>query len=254
MKLALAALFLVTAGLYASVGFGGGSTYTALLILFGTPHYLVPIVSLTCNILVVSGNSLRYAKARLIEWPKLWPLLITSVPAAWFGGQFRISETVFIGLLWVALAFAGLQLLFLKPRRSVDEDYRHVPKGLLAITGAGIGFYAGLVGIGGGIFLAPILYALRWGSAKHIAAACSVFILLNSASGIIGQMQKLADMSLLSEALAFWPVIPAVLLGGFVGNYLGVFKISEVWLKRLTGILILSVAIRLAFRWFSGLA
>lgn len=253
MKLALAALFLITAGLYASVGFGGGSTYTALLILFGTPHYLVPIVSLTCNILVVSGNSLRYAKARLIEWPKLWPLLMTSIPAAWLGGQIQISETVFIGLLWVALAIAGLQLLFLKSRDRVDEKYRPVSKWLLAMTGAGIGFYAGLVGIGGGIFLAPILYAMRWGSAKQIAAACSIFILLNSASGILGQMQKLADMSVLSEALAYWPVIPAVLLGGFIGNYLGVFKISEIWLKRLTGILILSVSVRLAFRWFSGL-
>lgn len=253
MKIALAALFLITAGLYASVGFGGGSTYTALLILFGTPHYLVPVVSLTCNILVVSGNSFRYAKARLIEWHKLWPLLITSVPAAWFGGQFEISETVFIGLLWVALAIAGLQLLFMKSHERVDEEHRSVPIWILALIGVSIGFYAGLVGIGGGIFLAPLLYALRWGSAKQIAAACSIFILLNSASGILGQIKKLADMSVLSEAMDYWPVIPAVLIGGFIGNYLGVFKLSEVWLKRLTGILILSVAVRLAFRWFSGL-
>jgi len=73
-------------------------------------------------------------------------------------------------------------------------------------------------------------------------------------SGILGQIKKLADMSVLSEALDYWPVIPAVWLGGFIGNYLGVFKISEVWLKHLTGVLILSVAIRLAFRWLSGLA
>lgn len=249
MKLILAALFFITAGLYASVGFGGGSTYTALLILMGTPHFIVPIVSLSCNILVVTGNSFRYAKQKLIVWPKLWPLLMTSVPAAWMGGRLHISETVFIGLLWVALAVAGLRLLFFKALPECRNAEPSHKVWLLGVIGAAIGFYAGLVGIGGGIFLAPILYAMRWGSSRQIAAACSLFILLNSLSGIAAHISKLAGMDSLTDALAYWPVIPSVLIGGYIGNHLGVFKISELWLKRLTGVLILTVAIRLAWRW-----
>ncbi len=251
VKLGLLALaFAVTALLYASVGFGGGSTYTALLVASGADYRIIPLVALTCNVIVVSGNSARYAKQRLVEWRKLFPLIALSIPAAWIGGQLDVSETVFIGLLWIALLLAGLRLLTAKP--VIDTvKYRTTPIWQSLGLGAAIGFYSGLVGIGGGIFLAPILHFRRWGSAKAIAAACSVFILVNSIAGLAGQWTKLASTAQLSEALTYWPILPAVLIGGFIGNRFGVFKLTQHVVKRLTAILILVVAARLALKWVS---
>ncbi len=250
MKLAvLAFLFALTACLYASVGFGGGSTYTALLVAGGIDYALIPIIALSCNIVVVFGNTLRYSAARLIPWTRLWPILALSVPAAWLGGRLNISETLFIGLLAIALLFAGMRLLW-SAKTKQEIALKETPPVLTALIGAAIGFYSGLVGIGGGIFLAPILYALSWGRAKMIAAACSVYILFNSAAGFIGQSMKLSDLDRFSDAFAFWPLIPAVMIGGFIGNHIGVKYISQIWIQRLTGLLILAVAARLAFNWF----
>ncbi len=249
VKLAIiTTLFGLTALLYASVGFGGGSTYTALLMAGGADYRIVPLVALTCNILVVSGNSLRYAHQRLIRWNKLWPLLTLSVPAAWLGGRWVVSETLFIGLLWIALLLAGLRLLLAKPAIDTVDDH---PIAIWQSAGIGacIGFYSGLVGIGGGIFLAPILHAMRWGNAKAIATACSLFILVNSVAGFAGQWTKLASLEYLPDALTYWPVLPAVVAGGFIGNRFGVFNLSQMLIKRLTALLILSVAIRLAVQW-----
>lgn len=249
VKLALLALaFAATALLYASVGFGGGSTYTALLIATGTDYRLVPLIALACNIAVVSGNTLRYTRAQLVPWRKLLPLVALSIPAAWMGGRLDVSETVFIGLLWVALLIAGSRLLLAKPLAET-ETLRPGSVWRDAGIGGAIGFYSGMVGIGGGIFLAPILLWLKWGRAKTIAATCSVFILVNSISGLAGQWTKLAGGPHLADALAYWPLLPAVILGGFIGNHFGVFKFSQSTVKRLTGFLILVVAIRLAWRW-----
>jgi len=251
MKLAiLASLFALTACLYASVGFGGGSTYTALLVAGGTDYALIPMIALSCNIVVVAGNTLRYSRANLVPWKRLWPILALSVPAAWLGGRLNISETVFVGLLAIALLFAGLRLLW-SSREITEITVKATSPLLSGFLGAVIGFYSGLVGIGGGIFLAPILYALSWGRAKTIAAACSVYILFNSVAGFVGQSMKLAGRDQFSDALAFWPLIPAVLIGGFIGNHIGVKYISQVWIQRLTGGLILFVAMRLAFNWFT---
>lgn len=251
MKFALAALFFATAALYASVGFGGGSTYTALLVLTDTDYRLIPVIALICNILVVSGNTLRYQRESLINWPALWPLCALSVPMSWLGGWLDISETLFLGLLWIALAIAGLRLLGFSKTTIHKRAARVLPLPATLALGGGIGFYAGLVGIGGGIFLAPILYIMHWGKSREIAAACSVFILANSLAGLAGHVTKLSSTQELGGVMPYWPVVPAVLIGGFIGNYLGVFKISELWLKRLTGLLILIVAARLAVKWIN---
>lgn len=251
MKIALlAGLFFLTACLYASVGFGGGSTYTALLVISGTDYRLVPVIALICNILVVTGNVTRYSRAGLIDFKRILPLVITSIPAAWIGGRLNISETVFIGLLWVALLIAGLRLVFDRKPSTDTGHPKSYRKFLNPVIGGGIGFYSGLVGIGGGIFLAPVLHFLRWGSALQIAATCSLFIFVNSLSGIWGQMIKLDSLSKLGDVVTYWPLIPAVIIGGLIGNYMGVTRFSDTHLKRLTGALILLVALRLAWRWF----
>ena len=254
MKLSLIFLFFVTAALYASVGFGGGSTYNALLVMADTDTRVMPLIALACNIIVVSGNVVRYYRARLLTLRRYLPLVILSIPMAWLGGSLPISQKLFIGLLALALIFAGIRLLWSSVREDPDSDTTSSSKlGPMptAVIGGGVGFYAGLVGIGGGIFLAPILHFARWGSAKAIAAACSFFILVNSIAGLAGQSSKLVDMGQIEAAYAYWPLLPAVFFGGLIGNYMGVFKLSEIWVKRLTAILILYVALRLALKWFT---
>ena len=182
----LAPLFALTAALYASVGFGGGSTYTALLILFGTPLALVPAISLACNIIVVSGGTLRFARARELPWAKSLPLVGIAAPLAFLGGLTPVKEGVLVYLLGGSLLVSAL-LLLAQPQAAKP---RTLPRWVLYPVAGALGLLAGVVGIGGGIFLAPILHLIRWAEAKQVAATASLFILVNSLFGLAGQLVK----------------------------------------------------------------
>jgi hypothetical protein len=243
----LAALFFVTALLYGAAGFGGGSTYNALLILAGTDYRAVPVIALACNILVVSVGSWRFARSGHVDWRRIWPLFILSVPAAWIGGRLAVAETVFVGLLAACLLVAGLLMLW-QPlwEKAAPPSIRS--RWLEPAAGGALGFLAGMVGIGGGIFLAPLLYMLRWGPPKAIAGTCAVFILANSISGLAGQLAKGGDGA---QALAaHWALFPAVMIGGLIGSTLGSGRLDPKYVRILTALLILYVAIRLAIRFY----
>ena len=170
--LILAGLFLLVAAAYSSVGFGGGSTYNALLILSGTDFRLVPSIALSCNILVVSGGVFHYYRAGSLSLAKLLPFIVLSIPMAWLGGRLLVSEQVFIGLLGFSLLVAAAQML-LKQSTSINPNtYTTTRYWLVAApVGGFIGLLAGITGIGGGIFLAPIIYFLHLASARTVAAA-----------------------------------------------------------------------------------
>lgn len=241
--IALAAAFLATALIYAIAGFGGGSTYTALLVLAGTDYRAVPILSLACNILVVSAGSWRFARAGHFDWRRAWPLFVTSVPAAWIGGRLMIERDLFIALLAGALLVAGLVMLW-EPTWKREIAPGPSPRWIALVAGGSLGLLAGIVGIGGGIFLAPLLYLLRWDAPRRIAATCAVFILVNSISGLAGQASKgigAAGSAFADHALLF----PAVLIGGLIGAGLGARQIDPKWVRVVTALLILYVAARL---------
>ena len=245
----LALLFAVTALLYAAVGLGGGSTYNALLVLSGVDFALLPVIALCCNILVVSGGTARFSAAGHIPWRRVWPIFAVSVPMAWLGGRLPVSELVFAGLLGGSLLFAGASLLV--PGPPVDAGSAPAPasrRWLGPASGGGAGLLAGIVGIGGGIFLAPVLHLTRWGHAKAIAGTCSAFILVNSIAGLGGQVTKLNDLGRLGELKDYWPLFPAVLVGGQAGSLLGSRFLSSLLLRRLTAVLVLYVAARLLWR------
>ena len=244
----LALAFFITALLYASVGFGGGSTYNALLVLNGADYRILPAIALLCNIIVVSGGVWRFGAGGHINIRKMAPWIAASIPFAWIGGRLPVSEFVFIGLLGAALAAAGLRMMFQRDPALI-ESIEAQPVSIALIAGAGLGFLSGLVGIGGGIFLAPILYMMRWDKPHAIAGACALFILVNSISGLAGQSAKLGDMALTAEFSAYWPLFIAVLIGGQIGARLGSTGLSETLLRRMTAFLVLYVAARLLLRW-----
>lgn len=248
----LAALFFLTALLYASVGFGGGSTYNALLALNGVDYRIMPTIALLCNLIVVSGGTFRFACAGHLNVWRMAPWIVISVPAAWLGGYLHVPENIFTGLLGLSLLAAGIQILV---QSRSDADVRvssaMAKHPLLPFAvGGGLGFLAGLVGIGGGIFLAPVLYLLRWGTARMIAGTCSFFILVNSLAGLAGQVMKLGDTALLTHMAGYWLLFPAVLIGGQIGSYMGSARFNPQILRILTALLILYVAVRLLLRWW----
>lgn len=250
----LLGLFFIIAILYAAVGFGGGSTYNALLVLNGTDYRILPTIALACNIIVVSGGLWRFSKTGLVAPKAFMPFMLASIPAAWIGGRLPISETLFIVLLGMSLLLSGLRLLWQRDVVVTPSEKRPTPLSISICVGAGIGLISGLVGIGGGIFLAPILYALRWDTPHKIAAACSLFILVNSISGLTGQIMKLSGDDLLGLAVPYWPLLIAVFLGGQIGSWLASKRLEPLILKRLTALLILYVAIRLIVKWVNIVA
>ena len=244
----LAILFLVSATLYSSVGFGGGSTYLALLLIWGIPYFIFPIVALSCNIIVVSGNCFNYIRAGNLNLKLLLPYLIGSIPLSYIGGSLPIEKKLFEILLFLVLATAGTLLLFnFKSYDDREESYRKIPAPVSILIGGILGFISGVVGIGGGIFLSPILFLLRAGRPKHIVTSASLFILINSISGIIGQLSK---NTVLSEIQNYWYLLVAVLIGGQIGNFLNLKIFSTRALALVTAFLVLFVAFRMLIRFF----
>ena len=245
----LSFLFLLTATLYSSVGFGGGSTYLALLLIWDAPYLIFPVIALFCNIIVVSGNCFNYIKAGNVHLKILTPFLISSVPLAFIGGSLSIDKEIFEILLFVVLTIAGV-LLLLK-FQSFDqkiEVYKKIPKMLSILVGASIGFVSGVVGIGGGIFLSPILLLIRADKAKNIATAASLFILINSLSGLAGHFTK---ASTINGIFDYWPLFLFVLLGGQLGNFLNLKIFSARILALVTSALVIFVAIRMGLKLFA---
>ena len=159
----LSILFFVTAILYSSVGFGGGSSYLALLLIWGVPYFIFPLIALACNIVVVSGNCFNYIRTGNLSLKLLIPYLIGSIPLAFIGGSLPIEKKIFEILLFIVLAVAGILLLFkFKSYDNKEEIYRKIPIIISILIGGILGFVSGVVGIGGGIFLSPILFLLRW--------------------------------------------------------------------------------------------
>ncbi len=250
--IALPISFCVTALLYAAVGFGGGSTYNALLVLAETDYSILPFIALLCNLIVVSGGTWRFACAGYINMRRLVPWVVTSIPAALIGGQIKLSEEFFTGLLGMTLLFAGLRMLWPEKVFTGEESRSSVINTSFAlpyVIGALLGLLAGLVGIGGGIFLAPILYMLRWDSPKAIAGICCVFILLNSLAGLTGQMIKLVNTQTLGAIGAYWILFPAVFIGGQLGSHLGAKRLNSQIIRLFTAVLILYVAVRLLWHF-----
>lgn len=242
----LALGFFVTALFYASAGFGGGSTYSALLALTGFDYRLLPIVSLCCNIVVVSGSTVRFARAGLIPWRGALTLALVAAPLAFLGGLTPVKQSTFLLLLGISLILAGLALFL--PRSPESEGQPAALAKWMGLAAAPLGYLAGLVGIGGGIFLAPLLHLTRWNRARQIAATASLFILINSIAGLVGQLVKNGPERF-GEALGgALPLVLAVILGGQLGSLLAQRFLPERVIRWLTAALTIWAGSQLLLR------
>ena len=244
----LSILFFITAILYSSVGFGGGSTYLALLLIWDIPYYIFPVIALLCNIIVVTGNSINYVRAGNHNFKLLLPFLFGSIPLAFLGGTLIVKKEIFEILLFLILSIAGVLLLI--NNKSYDDKNIITKKVNLFVSfliGSVLGLFSGLVGIGGGIFLSPILFLLKADKPKNIVTTASLFILINSIFGILGQLTK---ENILNEISLYWPLFISVLIGGLFGNYLNLTIFSNRFLAIITSTLVIFVAIRMGFRIF----
>ncbi len=242
----LSILFFVTALIYSSVGFGGGSTYLAILLIWGVPYTIFPVIALVCNIIVVSGNSINFLRSKNINFNLLFPYLIGSIPFAFIGGSITIEKSLFEILLFCVLLVAGIFLLI--ESKSFSEEkikINQIPKLISISIGSIIGFMSGIVGIGGGIFLSPLLFLMKAGYPRHIASSASLFILINSIFGIAGQLTK---DQILDQVIIYWPLFLSVLVGGQIGSVLNIKFLPNKILALLTSFLVIFVAIRIGIK------
>jgi uncharacterized membrane protein YfcA len=249
--LILALLFLVTAVLYASVGLGGGSTYNALLVLADTDYRILPSVALACNLIVVAGGVWQYRRSGALSLGFAVPFVSFSIPMAWFGGSVPIQRDTFVLLLGISLLAAGIAMWFQPSQAKATRQRAAVLNWIVGVPlGGAIGFVSGMVGIGGGIFLAPALHLLRLAEPKRIAATSSFFIMVNSIAGLVGQATKQGTTAHLAELFDYVWLGVAVLIGGQIGSRLSTRVLSGRVVKRLTALLVLYVAGRLLYMSF----
>lgn len=238
--------FFIIALLYSTVGFGGGSSYIAILAIAGLPFTMIPKISLICNLLVVSGGTWQYIRKGHFNKKLIFPFVASSVPLAYVGGRFPLSEKSFYILLTIGLTLAALRLLFLPDKH--PKDIRQPSLFIALSTGAILGLLSGMVGIGGGIFLSPLLINLGWARSKDAAPVASMFILLNSLSGLGGQFVKSAE---LPDPLVYFPLFIAVVIGGQIGSRISTHsKVSYSFIQKGTGLLTLMISVHLLIKNF----
>ncbi len=233
-------VFFLIALFYSSVGFGGGSSYLAILSLFLTDFYEIRSTALILNICVVTIGTFVFIRNRVFNWKMFWPFLLLSIPFAYVGAQVRLSQKVFFLILGSALILAGVFMLLRFVKQKLEtKEFNNTKKLLL---GGSIGLLSGISGIGGGIFLSPVLNLLKWANPRVVASLASVFILVNSLSGLVGL--HMAGTFKLNQGLIL-QLIVAVVLGGSIGSYLSNKKFNLKFLGVLTSILVLYVGLRL---------
>ncbi len=234
-------IFFFIALFYSLVGFGGGSSYLAVLVLVGLPYQDIPPMALICNLIVAAGGCWLFYKAGHLKLKNVLPFIILSIPMAYLGGRIMIGKELFCLLLGLSLFVVAVRMFLPSGILESQKEISWRRAWIMGVPiGAVLGFLAGLVGIGGGIFLSPLLLLMKWVNVKEAAATASFFILVNSLAGLMGQVQK-------GVAQIHWliPLGIAVFVGGQIGSRMGAFRVPKVRLQQMLAILVLYVSVKL---------
>jgi len=239
----LAILFFVVAFVYSSVGLGGGSSYTALMGIFGINTLAIPMVSLLLNLFVTTIGSINYIRNRHARVNLVLPFLLSSIPMAYLGGSLKLPKEVFTWVLMISLVFVALRIYLWQSTRAVIHISQAGKIAFSLLAGSLLGLIAGIVGIGGGIYLVPLILIFGLGTEKEAAACGAIFIWVNSLSGLVSRFQY--NSIALTDYL---PLIAAVLAGGSLGSFLGSSRFSPRTMEKILGVVILIAIVLLARR------
>lgn len=249
-SLLLAGLIFLAAALYSSVGHGGASGYLAAMALFGVAPAEMKPMALVLNVFVASIATFRFYRVGGFSWPLFWPLALVSIPMAFLGGALTVPGHIYKPIVGVVLLFAawwvyasarGLSAPGLAHEAAIEERIAGVPqRGWLLLAGATIGFLSGLVGVGGGIFLSPLLLLFAWASTRQVAGISAAFILVNSMAGLAGWLTTSPP----------WPdglplLVVAAVIGGLIGSGIGARRLGSDWLRRLLAVVLVIAGVKM---------
>jgi len=232
-------LVFIVAALYSSAGFGGASGYLIVMNLFGVPANIMATTALLLNIFVSSISFANYYKVGHFRSKLLVPFLITSIPAAFLGGRIELSSETYSVLLYGVLTYLAIRMAFFPTFAEAPDWTAHpIPTWAALASGAGIGLLSGILGIGGGIFLSPLIILMDWGSSKQAAASSGAFIAINSLSGLVSRITngtfEIGEFGI--------PLLLVGLLGALIGSLLGAVRFSSAGVRRALGA-VLSIAV-----------
>ncbi len=230
----LAVLFFIVAFTYSSIGLGGGSSYTALMAIFGINTLAIPMISLSLNLFVTSVGSFNFIRNKHARIKLVLPFLISSIPTAFLGGALKLPKEIFYWVLLISLIFVAVRIYFWQNatiKLNIDQKEKIF---ISLLAGSVLGLLAGIVGIGGGIYLVPLIIILGLGTEKEAAACGAIFIWLNSFSGLLSRFQYNSI-----DLTSYIPLIIAVLTGGFLGSFMGSSKFSPKLMEKILGTVII---------------
>lgn len=224
--------------LYSSVGHAGASGYLAAMALFGLAPEVMKPTALTLNILVATVATFQFYRAGFFSWDKFWPFAVSSIPFAFIGGAMSLPDNIYKQIVGLVLLFAAYHF-FRQRRMAIANVSRPVPILLAMISGAGIGLLSGTVGVGGGIFLTPLILLMGWAGTKQTAAVSAAFILMNSISGLAGHLTGVRS---LPSEIYFWAF--AAMLGGIIGSGLGSRRLTNTTLYSLLAVVLVIAGVK----------
>ncbi|HVS83027.1 MAG TPA: sulfite exporter TauE/SafE family protein [Pyrinomonadaceae bacterium] len=240
IALAIAILIFVVALLYSTVGHAGASGYLAAMALFGMAPIVMKPTALTLNIIVALIGAVRFYRAGFFSWRTFWPFAVASIPASFIGGSLTLPDSIYKSIVGVVLLYSAVRLFFSARVATEDEEATLVPIWIALCLGAAIGLLSGLTGVGGGIFLSPVLLLMRWTTTKETSGVSAAFILVNSVAGLLGHVSA---VSFVANDITFWA--PAALIGGWIGTELGTRVLPIAGIRRWLSVVLVLAGLKL---------
>jgi uncharacterized membrane protein YfcA len=237
--LLLAILIFAIALLYSTVGHAGASGYIAAMALFGMAPVVMKPTALTLNIIVALIGTVRFSRAGFFSWRTFWPFALSSIPMAYVGGSLTLPVPIYKSVVGVVLLYSAARL-FWTANAADSKKTTLVPIWIALIVGAAIGLLSGLTGVGGGIFLSPVLLLMGWARTKETSGVAVTFILVNSIAGLLGNY---SSITYLSSDLIYWA--PAALIGGWIGTELGTRLLPISGIRKFLSVVLLLAGLKL---------